>query len=47
VRQLLPEVLDGTVQPGLVFDRAVALDDTADGYAATDKREALKVLVRP
>lgn len=39
-----PGVLDGT---GLVFDRAVALDDTADGYAAMDKREALKVLVRP
>jgi threonine dehydrogenase-like Zn-dependent dehydrogenase len=40
-------VLDGTVQPGRVFDRTVGLDEIADGYRAMDRREALKVLVAP
>ncbi|EAP98272.1 putative dehydrogenase [Janibacter sp. HTCC2649] len=47
IEQLLPAVLDGTVNPGRVFDRTVSLDDTAAGYAAMDAREALKVMVRP
>jgi threonine dehydrogenase-like Zn-dependent dehydrogenase len=45
--QLLPDVLDGTVQPGKVFDRTVDLDGVPDGYRAMADREALKVLVRP
>jgi len=44
---LLPGVLDGTVEPGRVFDRVVSLPEVPDGYRAMDRREALKVLVRP
>lgn len=44
---LLPGVLDGSVDPGAVFDREIALDDIAEGYRLMDDREALKVLVRP
>ncbi|MGH3486865.1 MAG: zinc-binding dehydrogenase [Actinopolymorphaceae bacterium] len=47
IDQLLPFVLDGTVQPGKVFDRTVALEKTPEAYAAMDAREALKVMVRP
>ena len=47
IEQLLPAVLDGTVNPGKVFDRTVGLDDTPKGYAAMDERTALKVLVQP
>lgn len=47
IEQLLPAVLDGTVNPGKVFDRAVSLEDTPMGYAAMDERTALKVLVQP
>ena len=47
IEELLPDVLDGTIQPGLVFDRTVSLDDVPDGYRAMARREALKVLVRP
>ncbi len=47
IEQLLPAVLDGTVNPGMVFDRAVSLEDTPMGYAAMDERTALKVLVQP
>lgn len=47
IEQLLPGVLDGSVHPGRVFDRTVALADTPSAYAAMDAREALKVMVRP
>jgi threonine dehydrogenase-like Zn-dependent dehydrogenase len=47
IEELLPEVLDGRIEPGKVFDRTVGLDDVPAGYAAMDAREALKVLVQP
>ncbi len=43
---LLPAVLDGSVEPGKVFDREIGLDEVPDGYRAMDRREALKVIVR-
>jgi threonine dehydrogenase-like Zn-dependent dehydrogenase len=46
IEQLLPAVLDGTVNPGRVFDLTVDLEDTAKGYAAMDERTALKALVQ-
>ncbi|GAA4347247.1 alcohol dehydrogenase catalytic domain-containing protein [Microbacterium rhizosphaerae] len=45
IEHLLPSVLDGSVDPGLVFDRTIALEDVADGYRAMDGREALKVMI--
>ena len=51
VRAYLPEllglVLDGTIDPGLVFDLTLPLDQVADGYRAMDERRAIKVLLRP
>ena len=47
IEELLPEVLDGRIEPGKVFDRTVGLDGVPEGYRAMDDREALKVLVRP
>ena len=47
IDQLLPDILDGKVEPGKVFDRTVSLDEVPEGYRAMDRREALKVLVRP
>lgn len=41
------QVLDGTINPGLVFDRVMSLDDAPGAYAAMDAREALKVMLRP
>jgi threonine dehydrogenase-like Zn-dependent dehydrogenase len=43
----MPDILDGKLQPGRVFDRTIALDETPDGYRAMASREALKVLIRP
>jgi threonine dehydrogenase-like Zn-dependent dehydrogenase len=47
IEELMPEILDGTLEPGRVFDHTVALGDVSDGYRAMDGREAIKVLVRP
>jgi threonine dehydrogenase-like Zn-dependent dehydrogenase len=47
IEELLPDVLDGRIEPGRVFDRTVSLEDVPDGYRAMANREALKVLVRP
>jgi threonine dehydrogenase-like Zn-dependent dehydrogenase len=45
--ELLGEVLDGTIDPGRVFDLAVPLDEVAQAYTAMDSRRAIKSLVRP
>ncbi|MFG6502232.1 zinc-binding dehydrogenase [Microbacterium sp. P05] len=45
IEQLMPAILDGTVNPGKVFDRTVSLDAVPDAYRAMDEREALKVMI--
>lgn len=47
IETLLPDVMEGRIAPGRVFDRTIGLDEIADGYRAMDAREALKVMVRP
>jgi len=47
IDQLLPDILDGRIEPGRVFDRTVGLDEVPDGYQAMADRKALKVLVTP
>jgi threonine dehydrogenase-like Zn-dependent dehydrogenase len=47
IEELLPDVLEGRIEPGRVFDRTVDLAGVPDGYRAMDARAALKVLVRP
>jgi threonine dehydrogenase-like Zn-dependent dehydrogenase len=47
IERLLPGVLDGTVNPGRVFDRTLPIDEAAAGYAEMDDRSALKVMLRP
>lgn len=47
IEELMPDILEGTIEPGRVFDRTIALDETPDGYRAMADRKALKVLIRP
>ncbi len=47
IEELMPDILDGTIEPGRVFDRTIGLDETPDGYRAMADRKALKVLIRP
>ena len=51
VRRYLPKLIDlvlnGTIDPGKVFDLALPLEQVADGYRAMDERRAIKTLLRP
>lgn len=46
MQELLPDVLEGRIQPGRVFDRVTDLDGVPDGYRAMNAREAIKVMIR-
>jgi threonine dehydrogenase-like Zn-dependent dehydrogenase len=45
--ELLPDVLEGRIEPGKVFDRDVGLDGVPDGYRAMADRESIKVMIEP
>jgi threonine dehydrogenase-like Zn-dependent dehydrogenase len=45
IEELLPDVLDGRIEPGRVFDRVGRLDEVPDGYRAMNERAAIKVLI--
>jgi threonine dehydrogenase-like Zn-dependent dehydrogenase len=47
IEELLPEVWNGSLQPGRVFDLALPLSEIGEAYAAMDERRAIKSLVRP
>jgi threonine dehydrogenase-like Zn-dependent dehydrogenase len=47
IEELLPDILDGTIEPGRVFDRSIGLDEVPAGYDAMADREAIKVMVKP
>jgi threonine dehydrogenase-like Zn-dependent dehydrogenase len=51
VRRYLPKlielVLNGTINPGKVFDLTLPLEQVAEGYRAMDERRAIKTLLRP
>ena len=47
IEELLPDILDGRIEPGRVFDRVVPLDEVPAGYRAMDERQAIKVMVEP
>jgi len=46
IEELLPDILDGRIEPGRVFDRVIGLDEVPDGYRAMNDREAIKVMVQ-
>jgi threonine dehydrogenase-like Zn-dependent dehydrogenase len=47
IDELLPDVLEGRIEPGKVFDRNVGLDGVPDGYREMADRESIKVLITP
>ena len=47
IDELLPDVLEGKIEPGRVCDRTIGLEEVPDGYRAMANRQALKVLIRP
>src|SRR3954451_20521894 len=47
LHHLIDLVLNGTINPGKVFDLVLPLDQVAEGYRAMDERRAIKTLLRP
>ena len=45
IEELLPDVLEGRIEPGRVFDRVTDLHGVPDGYRAMNEREAIKVMI--
>ena len=46
IGELLPDVLEGTIEPGRVFDQVTNIDGVPDGYRAMDERKAIKVMIK-
>ena len=47
IEELMPDILNGSIEPGKVFDVTTGLDGVPEGYRSMDARTALKVLVTP
>ncbi|MGW9557532.1 zinc-binding dehydrogenase [Nocardiopsis sp. NPDC055551] len=47
IEELLPDILDGTIEPGRVFDATTDLAGVPAGYKDMDDRKSLKVLITP
>lgn len=47
IDELMPYILDGTINPGRVFDATTDLDGVPAGYRDMDERKSLKVLIKP
>jgi threonine dehydrogenase-like Zn-dependent dehydrogenase len=45
IEELLPDVLEGRIEPGRVFDRVTNLVGVPDGYRAMNERESIKVMI--
>lgn len=46
IPELLPDVLEGRINPGRVFDFETDLEHVAEAYEAMDERRAIKSLLR-
>ena len=47
IEELLPDVMEGRIEPGRVFDSITDLAGVPDGYRAMNERDAIKVMVKP
>jgi threonine dehydrogenase-like Zn-dependent dehydrogenase len=46
IPELLPDVLSGKINPGLVFNFETTLENIKDAYDAMNERRAIKSLIR-
>src|SRR4051794_7302020 len=47
IEELMPDILDGSIEPGKVFDATTDIDGVPAGYQDMDNRKSLKVLIKP
>jgi threonine dehydrogenase-like Zn-dependent dehydrogenase len=41
----MPDIMEGRIEPGRVFDRVTTIEGVPDGYRAMNDREAIKVMI--
>jgi threonine dehydrogenase-like Zn-dependent dehydrogenase len=46
IEELMPDILEGNINPGRVFDRVIGIDEVPDGYRAMNDRKSIKVMIR-
>jgi hypothetical protein len=39
IEELLPDMREGRIEPGFVFDRIIGIEGVPDGYRAMDQRD--------
>ena len=47
IDEMLPDIFEGRIESGRLFDRTVGLDGVPEGYRAMADRESIKVMVKP
>ena len=47
IEELMPDILNGAIEPGKVFDASTGLKGVPAGYQDMADRRGLKVLIRP
>jgi hypothetical protein len=47
IEELLPDILEGRIEPGRVFDQVTDLAGVPQGYAEMNERKSIKVMVKP
>src|SRR3954452_12222020 len=47
IEELMPDILDGTIEPGKVLDTTTDLDGVPAGYQDMPERNSLRVLIKP
>jgi threonine dehydrogenase-like Zn-dependent dehydrogenase len=46
MHELMPDILEGRIEPGRVLDRTTTIEGVPDGYRAMNDREAIKVMIQ-
>ncbi|MEA2205155.1 MAG: hypothetical protein QOE77_1931 [Blastocatellia bacterium] len=45
IEELLPDVLEGRIEPGRVFDQTTNIEGVPEGYRSMNERESIKVMI--
>jgi threonine dehydrogenase-like Zn-dependent dehydrogenase len=45
IKELLPDVREGRIERGQVFNRVIGLEEVPAGYRVMDERESTKIMI--
>lgn len=47
IETLMPDIINGRIQPGRVFDQTIGLEAVPEGYRSMNERRSLKIMIKP